>query len=394
VAVTLGAAVAVAVVATAVLAGAVPSGVTMVAPSSARSSAQSSAGSSVWAAACGRTLQASTPGSVADPALREVSGVAASRRNPGVWWLHNDSGDSARVFAMGDDGRALGQFALTGASARDWEDIAVGPGPTPGVSYLYVGDIGDNSAARRSVVVYRVPEPAVAGPVGAPALAGVEALTLTYPNGPRDAEALLVDPVSGALVVIAKSWSGSAEVYRAPAGLAAGSSTVLTAVGTFPLGIVTGADVTPAGDVVAVRTYGSVVLYRRPPGTAIEAAFAGTSCTGPSASEPQGEALGFLADGSGYVTVSEGAAPPVRRFAPRAVTVPTVVPTTPPTTRPSVTTTTRPRVTTTTRPSVTTTTRPRVTTTTRPSVTTTTRPRVTATTRPKVTTTTRPSTGR
>ncbi|MFO1536311.1 MAG: hypothetical protein ACKOVH_00535 [Actinomycetota bacterium] len=382
VAVTLGMVVAVAGVSVAVLVWTGPDGVTAVAQSGPGSSAGSSAGSPVWAAACGRTLQASTPGAVGDPAMREVSGVVASRRNPGVWWLHNDSGDSARVFAMGDDGRALGQFTLTGATARDWEDIAVGPGPTAGVSYLYVADIGDNSAARPSVVVYRVPEPAVAGPVGALALSGVEALTLTYPNGPRDAEALLVDPVSGSLVVIAKSWSGPAEVYRAPAGLAPGSATVLTSVGAFPLGTVTGADVTPAGDVVAVRTYGSVVLYLRSPGTEIEAAFSGASCTGPSASEPQGEAVGFLADGSGYVTVSEGVAPPVRRFATWPTTVPTVAPTTPPTTRPSVTTTT-------TRPSVTTTTtRPRVTTTT-------TRPRVmTTTTRPKVTATTRPRTGR
>ncbi len=351
--------------------------------------AQVSSASPVWAAACGGSLVPTTPGVVAEPAVREASGIAAGRRNPGVWWVHNDSGDSARVFAMGDDGRALGQFTLAGAAARDWEDIAVGPGPVPGVAYLHVGDIGDNSAVRPSVVVYRVAEPAVPGPVGTRSLTGVEALTLTYPDGPRDAEALLVDPVSGDLFVIAKTWTGRAGVYRAPAGLAAGSSTVLTLVGTFPLGIVTGADVTPLGDVVAVRTYGSVVLYRRAPGTGLGAAFAGPSCVGPSASEAQGEAVGFLPDGSGYLTVSEGAGVAIRRFAPRTAP-PTVTVPAPPTTRPAVTPTTRPAVTPTTRPAVTPTTRPAVTPTTRPAVTPTTRP--TATTRPRPTATTRPRT--
>ncbi|KKM69971.1 hypothetical protein LCGC14_1445370, partial [marine sediment metagenome] len=94
-------------------------------------------------------------------AINEASGLAASILNSGVLWTHNDSGDSARAFAMDTQGNHLGMYNITGAGATDWEDMAVGPGPTAGVSYLYLGDIGDNDAERDSIDIYRVPKPAV-----------------------------------------------------------------------------------------------------------------------------------------------------------------------------------------------------------------------------------------
>ncbi|MET0627878.1 MAG: hypothetical protein ABW033_05425 [Acidimicrobiia bacterium] len=271
-------------------------------------------------AACKGTLVASTPGTVASNEIDELSGLSASRRTTGVWWAHNDSGDSARVFAVGDDGADLGEYTLTGASAVDWEDIAVGPGPVADVSYLYVADTGDNTATRASVQVYRVAEPAVdvnAVPAAPQPLNGVATLTFTYPDGPHDAEALMVDPVSGRIFVVTKDIFGGSLVFAAPANLASGSNTVLTKVATLSLGflgLVTAADVTPTGDAVALRTYGSVVLYPRPAGSTLEWAFVQTPCNGAVASEIQGEALGFTRDGRGYVTASEGARPALHRF--------------------------------------------------------------------------------
>jgi hypothetical protein len=275
----------------------------------------------VLAAACQHTLVGSTTGSVASPAVTELSGISASRLVDGVWWVHNDSGDSARVFAIGDDGRDLGEYALAGATAIDWEDIEAGPGPVAGVSYLYVGDIGDDSSSRASIQVYRVPEPTVDPAVGPPppqTLTGVARLTLVYPDSAHNAEALLVDPTSGAMLVVTKEPSGIAQVFRAPANLAAGTTTTLTQVATVNLGVggaVTAADVTPNGDVVALRTYLSVRLYRRSGGAPLEHAFASAlQCPGSAPTEVQGEALGFTRDGRGYVTASEGAHPAVHRF--------------------------------------------------------------------------------
>jgi hypothetical protein len=275
----------------------------------------------VLAAACAKTLVASTPGAIASDAIDEASGIVASRRVDDVWWVHNDSGDSARVFAISGSGQTLGEYTLSGASALDWEDIAAGPGPTAGVSYLYVGDIGDNAKSRSNVQVYRVPEPLVhpAAPLSTPAtLTGVDTLNLKYPDGAHDAEALLVDPTNGQLFVITKDLVGGvAQVFRAPANLASGSTTTLTHVATVSLGFlqgVTAADITPAGDVVALRTYLGVFLYPRASGTTLASAFSQTACAGAVASEPQGEGLGFTRDGRGYVTVSEGSHPPLHRF--------------------------------------------------------------------------------
>jgi hypothetical protein len=271
-------------------------------------------------AACRNVLVASTPGTVASPAVVELSGLSASRRNPGVWWAHNDSGDTARVFAFGDDGRDLGVYTLNAASALDWEDIAVGPGPTVTVNYLYVGDIGDNFRVRASVNVYRVAEPAVnaAAPTPPPrSLNDVARLTLRYPDGAHDAEALLVDPSTGDLFIVTKEGSGTSQVFRAPANLAGGSTTTMTQVATVALGagqLVTAADVTPEGDVVALRTYGAVTLFERKSGTPLGQAFAGNKCAGATAAEAQGEAIGFTRDGRGYATASEGAHPALHRF--------------------------------------------------------------------------------
>jgi hypothetical protein len=276
----------------------------------------------VYDAACRGELVASTPGTVASAAVTELSGISAGRLTDGVWWVHNDSGDSARVFAVGTDGRDLGQYALGGASAIDWEDIALGPGPTAGVNYLYVGDIGDNAKNRASIQVYRVAEPAVDTGVTSPpppqTLTGVAKLTFVYPDGPHDAEALLVDPASGEMFIVTKDASGTAQVFRAPANLAGGSSTTLASVGTVSLGSagpVTAADVTPAGDVVGLRTYFAVRFFPRIAGTPLAQSFRPqASCAGATASEAQGEALGFTRDGRGYVTASEGAHPALHSF--------------------------------------------------------------------------------
>lgn len=101
--------------------------------------------------------------------IHESSGLAASRQNANVLYTHNDSGDIARFFAVNTSGNLLGIYQLDGATATDWEDMAVGPGPVAGVNYVYLGDIGDNSSNRNgttrpNVAIYRTPEPTVSNP--------------------------------------------------------------------------------------------------------------------------------------------------------------------------------------------------------------------------------------
>ena len=270
-------------------------------------------------AACNGQLITATGGTVTDSALKEVSGIDAGIVNPTLFWVHNDSGDSARVFAINSSGATQSVFTLSGAVATDWEDIAVGPGPQTGVAYLYIADIGDNARSRAEIVLYRVPEPTVVT-VAETTLDGAEALRLRYPDGAHNAEALLVDPVNGDIVIIEKTeQGGAARIYRAPGTLAAGSLTTLTLVGTLSLpsgftNVVTGADVSADGTQLAVRAYAAVLLWNRDTASSIWSPFATGSCAGPLPIEVQGEAIAFRADGRGYVTLSEGTNPVLHTY--------------------------------------------------------------------------------
>ncbi|HEY8378336.1 MAG TPA: hypothetical protein VIK91_17690, partial [Nannocystis sp.] len=236
---------------------------------------------------------------------------------PGVIWTHNDSdvaGPLVYAFAA-DDARYLGRYRLQGAQVRDWEDMALGPGPDPGHDALYLGDIGDNNKKRRDVRVYRVPEPAVdlAQSPDERLLARVETLVFTYPGGQaHNAETLLVDPVRGDLCIVTKRKSAPADVFCAAAPLTSGE---LTHVTTLDLGgRATGGAVSLDGTVVAVRTYLDARLWRRDLARPLADAFAGVACPIPISLERQGEAISFTPDARGYYTVSEGGLPTLHAY--------------------------------------------------------------------------------
>jgi hypothetical protein len=253
---------------------------------------------------------------VANSALVETSGIAESRENDGLIWAHNDSGGNPELFAVGIDGSDRGRWAVPGATAVDWEDMARGHGEE-GVDRLYMADIGDNAAQRPNVVVYRAPEPEVPAGAAGGTLQDVEALTLIYADGARDAETLLADPVSGDLFIVSKQLVGRPGVYRIPAGAEPGGTSTLarvTDVGVDEGTLVTGGDVSVDGSVVALRTYTSVLLFQRGDAQTVSDALAGTPCEAPAPTEVQGEALAFDPDGSGYVTISEGANPAINHF--------------------------------------------------------------------------------
>src|SRR6267378_1640690 len=185
-------------------------------------------------------------GTVSFPELTEASGIIASHNNRNVLWTHNDSGDLPRIFAIDTQGRKLGIYNLTGATHVDYEDIALGPGPIPGVSYIYVGDIGDNTSVRTNVQVYQIPEPAVYARQFASPLTintkGVRRINLTYPDGAHDAEALFVDPMTGDLFIAIKH-SNTSKIYTATkAQLESGNSIPLSLVGSVAFDVVSAAD--------------------------------------------------------------------------------------------------------------------------------------------------------
>lgn len=253
--------------------------------------------------------EAQTIGAITSADLREASGLAASRAHPGVLWSHNDSGDTARVFAIRDDGTLLAIFPMVGATARDFEDISMGPWAGLDGDAVFVADTGDNGNSRSSVAIHVLaePDPAASGtPVSVPVLATV---TLAYPGGPVDCEAFFVDPVNGDFYLVAKEVTdeGTSRLFRKAAPHV--SSTVpilLEEVARVPAILPTGADISSDGSLLVIRTYFGGVLFRRPPGSTVAQAVAAEPCELPSfPTEPQGEAIAILPDRSAYVTVSE-----------------------------------------------------------------------------------------
>jgi len=248
--------------------------------------------------------------------VREASGIVASRRNAGVLWTHNDSGNTAQLFAIDTQAKLLGVCTIKGTRARDWEDIAVGPGPQPGQDYLYIGDIGDNRARYRSVNVHRVAEPHVDAnrPFGRMEIGPVETIELTYPDGPRDAETLLLDPQTRDLYIISKREFFN-RVYQAPYPQSTTSPTPLKRVATLPWGFAVAGDVSPDGREIIVRSPYNASLWRRLVGRPLWEAFRQKPVGIPLKSERQGEGIAFDGQGHGYFTISEMQNPPLYYFA-------------------------------------------------------------------------------
>jgi hypothetical protein len=277
-------------------------------------------------AACPGAGPVAEVGTVADPALVEVSGLAASRAHDGVLWAHNDSGAGPVLHALAPDGAALGAYDVPGATAVDWEDLGIGPGPDPMVPVLVVGDVGDNGAQRARVSIHRVAEPAAAPGGAGGALELLDTTEVAYPDGPVDVEALVVDPELGDVLLLTKDLLGASRVLRVPAErLGAGEVVSADDVGGFQVPIdlalggglpgtaVTAAEASPDGRRVLVRTYQAVLAFDRPAGEPLWAAFGSPPCRAPQADEAQGEAVAFTATGDAYLTIGEGAAAPVHR---------------------------------------------------------------------------------
>lgn len=251
-------------------------------------------------------------GNINSSSLTEISGCAASRINDGIFWMHNDSGDRPRIFAISKTGVLKATYNLSGASAADYEDIAVGPGPVSGQSYVYVGDIGDNGASRNTKQIYRLPEPKV----GTSATTqSVEKFNFVYPDGPRDAETLMVD-ANGDVYVVSKreTAANGNRVYRFKAPLVNGQTYTGVEVARIHTQWLTGGDIAADGSRILIRDGGQVYLWLRYDGETVGAALSRAPIKVPTVDEPQGEAVCWDKTGTDYYTTSENLNQPLYYF--------------------------------------------------------------------------------
>jgi hypothetical protein len=248
--------------------------------------------------------------------LKEISDLAASRRNPDVLWLHND-GDSGQLFAVSTSGKLVALVDCR-AAIKDLEDIAIGPGPEKGVDYLYLGDIGDNSEKRREIRVARFAEPDLSGGRGQQLeVNDAEEFRLNYPDGPHDAEAMFVDPVTGELCIVTKEKKRARLYTAAGVQLRDQTVTMLTAAGEMDVEEVSAGAISPDGRHVLLRREGQGWLWKRAAGESVADAMARKPKKVPVLGKqqgPNGESITFTAASDGYFTVSEGKKQAIYQF--------------------------------------------------------------------------------
>ncbi|MFD2033484.1 hypothetical protein ACFSKL_01720 [Belliella marina] len=233
--------------------------------------------------------------------IDEASGLAFSRKHPNLIYTHNDSGGEPHVFLIDTLGNDKGKIILEGIKNRDWEDIAVGPGPDKNASYVYVGEIGDNQAKYSSIKIYRFPEPSK---LSKDQSIKPEKLTLTYPGGARDAETLMIDPIENTIYIISKRDSSNT-LYRAPIDAFKEKEYELEEVMQLPFTMAVGGDISADGSQIIVKNYLSVFYWERKTGESIAETLKNPPLKLPYKPEPQGEAIGFSPQGNSYFTLSE-----------------------------------------------------------------------------------------
>lgn len=250
--------------------------------------------------------------------LRETSGVARSRRHPGILWTHNDSGHGPHIYAVDLTGAILGRFRLDDAGSNDWEDIGRGPCPASMASEedcLYVADTGNNDRDRRRLSVYIVREPdPTTGSAEEPVDRRIDSarLRFQYPDSRRDSEAIAVTP-EGDLLIVNRGRHRDIGVYEIAAAaideaLIEEETVEAELLGPVPFTrdrrvgrVVTGATYSSSGDTLIVRTYTGIWALRQS-----EEGWVETGSCVLGWREPGGEAIDYFDDTS-FVLTSEAA---------------------------------------------------------------------------------------
>lgn len=281
--------------------------------------------------------QAYDPGSLVgtfvDGRVAEASGVVASQINPGMYWTHNDSGNAAEIYAFTLDGTIVTSYSVGNATNIDFEDMAIAPCPpqvsSSACSCIYIGDTGDNLAARPRKTVYVFPEP-VTGQ-SETRTADAIALEFSYPADTTgtemhlDAETLIVDPRDGSIYIVSKETSMTrSRVFKFPV-VDSNAPVTLTQVGeiVFNFGgssgkFATGGDMASDGSRLVVRTLDHALEFKvdpaLPPAEGVVQALKGTPLVIPLPTASQGEAIAYGPDALTLVAISENVPSPIHQI--------------------------------------------------------------------------------
>lgn len=266
--------------------------------------------------------------------ITESSGLAASRRDPHLFWTHNDSGGEPVLYGIQPNGMRRGDLRITGVSNIDWEDLA--SFELAGKAWLLIADTGDNRGVRSDCALYVVaePDPAQLIPFEELSVPVAWKIQVSYPDGPHDCEAVAVDAKAGMVYLLTKRTNPPVllTVPLRPTSPGPCIAQPVARLHNFPkpaamqklLPIPSGhyrdeptaMDFAPDGSAAVILTYGDVCLFPRNPGVTWTAALSRK----PQMLSPHGltqaEAVAFAQDGRTIYVTSEGAGTAIMRYRP------------------------------------------------------------------------------
>ncbi|WP_240137822.1 WD40 repeat domain-containing protein [Streptomyces sp. MUM 178J] len=248
---------------------------------------------------CGAAAADDSSFTIKDQRITESSGLAASKRHPGVYWTHNDQDEGPYLYAVDSEtGETVARVAMRGVGEpRDMEAVSVGPDGD-----VYVGDIGDNlGGGWDHVWIYRFPEPEKLSPE---LTVRATQYTVRYEDGARDAEALMVHPATGRVYIASKNEDGGG-LYEGPATLTASGANVFRRIAEVPW--VTDGAFSPDGGELLLRSYFSARAYEWKDGRP------GADRRVRAPIQRQAESVAYTPDGSALMFGTEGAQSTVQR---------------------------------------------------------------------------------
>lgn len=245
-----------------------------------------------------------------DGRLNEVSGLVVSSKSDELIWVHNDSGDNGRIFLINKKGVTQAVYVFA-KEVKDCEAIAMGTSKN-GLKQIFVGDIGDNDAKRTYISIYKFPEPNFKTKTSKEIIINkVEELKLKYPDGARDAECLMIDPIDQKIYIVSKR-ENVVGVYSAPLNSKAGKLITLKKETTLFFDApksakwITDGSISMDGKSIMIKSYINIYYWERRGKETLAQCLKQKLIGLPYDPEPQGEALGFTKDAKHYYSISEG----------------------------------------------------------------------------------------
>lgn len=244
-------------------------------------------------------------GTITDKNLTEISGIAASQVTRNIFWVHNDSENKNYIYAINSKAKVMDVFELKGIKNRDWEDIAVASGPK-GKSYIYLAEIGDNRAIYKTKYIYRFAEPLIFGKQNHKIriITKIDKISFQYPDGKRDAETIMVDPIKKDIYIVSKREK-KVTVYMLPYPQSLKKIIIAKIVGKINASQIAGGDISNSGNMVIIKNYKEIFFWKKEKNESLKNVFKREPEKLPYMLEPQGEGICWAANERGYYTISE-----------------------------------------------------------------------------------------